>query len=74
MKTLKDILKQRSLSALFQPVMDMTDGTILGYEGLIRGPADSLLHSPVNLFSAAAQQGLALEIEMLSRQIVLAEF
>ena len=74
MKSLQEILKQRSLSALFQPIMDMTDGTILGYEGLIRGPADSPLHSPVNLFGAAKQQGLTLEVEMLCRQVVLESF
>jgi diguanylate cyclase (GGDEF)-like protein len=74
MKTLQDILKQRDLSALFQPVMDFSSGTIFGFEGLIRGPADNPLHSPINLFGAAKQQGLVLEIEMLCRQIVLESF
>jgi len=74
MKTLQDILNQRSLSALFQPIMNISDGTFLGFEGLIRGPADSTLHSPINLFAAAKQQGLSLEIEMLCRQIVLESF
>ncbi len=74
MKTLQDILSQRNLSALFQPIMDLSDGTFLGFEGLIRGPADSPLHSPVNLFAAAKQQGLSLEVEMLCRQIVLESF
>ena len=74
MKTLQDILNQRSLSALFQPVMDISSGTFFGFEGLIRGPADSPLHSPFNLFGAAKQQGLSLEVEMLCRQIVLESF
>jgi diguanylate cyclase (GGDEF)-like protein len=74
MKTLQDILNQRSLSALFQPIMNISDGTFLGFEGLIRGPADSPLHSPGILFAAAKQQGLSLEIEMLCRQIVLESF
>jgi diguanylate cyclase (GGDEF)-like protein len=74
MKTLQDILNQRSLSALFQPIMNISDGTFLGFEGLIRGPADSPLHSPINLFAAAKQQGLSLEVEMLCRQIVLESF
>lgn len=74
MKTLQDILNQRCLSALFQPIMNISDGTFLGFEGLIRGPADSPLHSPSILFAAAKQQGLALEIEMLCRQIVLESF
>jgi len=74
MKTLQDILNQRNLSALFQPIMDISSGTFLGFEGLIRGPANSSLHSPVNLFAAAKQQGLTLELEMLCRQIVLESF
>lgn len=54
--------------------MDMSNGLLLGFEGLIRGPADSPLHAPVNLFDAARQQGLTLEVEMLCRQIVLESF
>lgn len=74
MKTLQEILRQRELFALFQPIMDISSGTFLGFEGLIRGPANSPLHSPINLFAAAKQQGLSLEVEMLCRQIVLEAF
>ncbi len=74
MQTLHEILTKRNLSALFQPVMDLSSGTFLGFEGLIRGPADSPLHSPANLFDAARQQGLALKVEMLCRQVVLETF
>jgi diguanylate cyclase (GGDEF)-like protein len=74
MEALKDILNQRNLSALFQPIMDLSGGSFLGFEGLIRGPANSPLHSPVNLFAAARQHGLSLEVEMLCRQIVLESF
>jgi diguanylate cyclase (GGDEF)-like protein len=71
---LHDIIRQRKLTALFQPLLDLTSGEFIGYEGLIRGPADSPLHSPINLFSAALQQDLSLELEMLCRQIVLETF
>ena len=71
---LHEILYKRNLSALFQPIMDMRSGEIAGYEGLIRGPADSPLHLPFNLFGAALRHGLSLETEMLSRQIVLETF
>jgi len=74
MQTLQEILTQRNLSALFQPIMDFSNGTFLGFEGLIRGPADSPMHSPSSLFGAARQQGLTLEVEMLCRQIVLESF
>jgi diguanylate cyclase (GGDEF)-like protein len=71
---LHEILQQRKLTALFQPILDLTSGEFLGYEGLIRGPADSPLHSPANLFHVAGQQGLSLELEMLCRQVVLETF
>lgn len=74
MTALYEIFQQRKLSALFQPIMDLRSGEIIGYEGLIRGPANSPLHSPINLFGAAQRHGISLEIEILSRQIVLETF
>lgn len=71
---LRDIISRKDLSALFQPIVNMTDGQIAGYEGLIRGPSDSPLHSPVSLFRVAEQNGLMSEIEQVCRQIVLEEF
>ncbi len=74
MSPLREIIEQRRLSALFQPIIDLKSGEFLGFEGLIRGPADSPLHSPINLFGTAARQGLELEVEMLARQTVLEAF
>lgn len=74
MTPLREIIEHRRLNALFQPIIDLRNGEFLGFEGLIRGPADSPLHSPVNLFGAAEQQGLQLEVEMLSRETVLEAF
>lgn len=71
---LHEIIQQRKLTALFQPILNLKTGEFYGYEGLIRGPSNSTLHSPLNLFGAAAQQNLMLEVEMLSRQIVLESF
>ena len=52
----------------------MPTGKIIGYEGLIRGPSDSPLHSPLSLFKAAGQCGLSLELEQLCRQVTLETF
>ncbi|GAO34733.1 diguanylate cyclase/phosphodiesterase with CBSdomains [Sulfuricella sp. T08] len=71
---LREIIAQRRLTALFQPVVLMGNGEIAGYEGLIRGPSDSPLHSPLNLFRAANENGLSVEVEYLSRQVVLESF
>lgn len=71
---LETILQERQLNAIFQPIIHMQSASIIGYEGLIRGPSDSPLHSPVVLFQAARECGLAVEIEYLSRSIVLESF
>ncbi|MFZ4875698.1 GGDEF domain-containing protein [Janthinobacterium sp. Mn2066] len=68
---LHDIINGRKLSALFQPIIHMHSGDIIGYEGLIRGPSDSPLHAPMNLFKVARASGLTLEVEHLCRQVVL---
>ncbi len=68
---LHDILNGRKLNALFQPIIHMHSGDIIGYEGLIRGPSDSPLHAPMNLFKVARASGLTLEVEHLCRQVVL---
>ena len=71
---LKTILEQRSLTAVFQPILDLNNGQFIGFEGLIRGPAGGPLQSPFDLFEAANHHNLSLEIEMLCRQIVLETF
>ncbi|MCC7596363.1 GGDEF domain-containing protein [Janthinobacterium sp. FW305-129] len=71
---LHDILAGRKLSALFQPIIHMHSGDIIGYEGLIRGPSDSPLHAPMNLFKVARAHDLTLEVEHLCRQVVLERF
>ncbi|UGQ49219.1 GGDEF domain-containing protein [Massilia endophytica] len=68
------ILAGRQLSALFQPIVQMQSGEIIGYEGLIRGPSDSPLHSPMRLFEAARVHGLTQEVEFLCRRVVLERF
>ncbi|GGI53327.1 diguanylate phosphodiesterase [Oxalicibacterium solurbis] len=71
---LRDVLLHRRLTPLFQPIVDMQNGQIIGYEGLIRGPSDSPLHSPLNLFKAARACNLSVEVEHLCRRITLEKF
>lgn len=69
-----EILEQRQLNALFQPIINMQRGEIVGYEGLIRGPSDSPLHSPLNLFKVARTNNLSVEVEHMCRRVVLERF
>ena len=71
---LKEVIQHRQLTPLFQPIIRMQSGEIIGYEGLIRGPSDSPLHSPLNLFKVARDCGLSVEVEHLCRRITLEKF
>ena len=68
---LHGIIAERNLHPLFQPIIDMEDMAITGYEGLIRGPSDSPLHSPLSLFKVAMEHGLTVEVEHLCRHVVM---
>ncbi|PWF47829.1 GGDEF domain-containing protein [Massilia glaciei] len=71
---LRKIIDQQNLTALFQPIIHMQSGEIIGYEGLIRGPSDSPLHSPLNLFKVALAANLSVEVEHLCRKVVIEHF
>lgn len=61
--TIEDILQHNLLHAVFQPIIASAELDIVGYEGLIRGPAGSTLESPGALFAAARASGRQLELE-----------
>ena len=50
---LQRIIECRLLSPVFQPIIALDSRRILGYEALIRGPENSPLHTPDQLFSTA---------------------
>ena len=66
-----EIIEQKQLTAYFQPIILLSSGKVFGYEGLIRGPSDSPLHSPLYLFHAAREFGLLMKLESTCRQVVL---
>lgn len=55
---LEHILENARLMTLLQPVLDLVEGRVMGYEALSRGPSNSPLHGPQALFRAAEQHGL----------------
>lgn len=71
---LRQVIERQELTALFQPIIHMQTGEIIGYEGLIRGPSDSPLHSPLNLFRVAQAANLSVEVEHLCRKVVIETF
>jgi diguanylate cyclase (GGDEF)-like protein len=71
---LREVVRTNSLSAVFQPILALGDASVVGFEGLIRGPCNSLLHTPVALFNVARDNDMVAEVEYLSRRIVLETF
>ncbi|MGZ8262265.1 MAG: EAL domain-containing protein [Methylotenera sp.] len=68
------IINERALHSVFQPIVNLSNGNVLGHEGLIRGPEHTNLHSPFNLFKLAMEQNRQYQLELLSLQVTLESF
>ena len=71
---LEDIVENCRLTAVFQPIIDFRTHSYIGFEGLIRGPVGSLLHSPLPLFAAAERHGIRRKLEQACRGTVFRAF
>jgi diguanylate cyclase (GGDEF)-like protein len=68
------ILRYELLSAVFQPIFDLDDGSLLGCEGLIRGPRSTPLHTPDQLFAAADASHRRIDLEIACARVIVREF
>ncbi|AOJ75764.1 EAL domain-containing protein [Burkholderia ubonensis] len=57
------LIADRALAAVFQPIVDLGSGTVIAYEGLIRGPHGTDLELPAALFAQAAREGATIALE-----------
>ena len=64
---LLDILQYRKLQTVFQPIVNLEDKKICAVEALIRGPFESALHRPLNLFSVAEEFDVLYELDNFAR-------
>ena len=69
---LKLVIGGRQLRPAFQPVRHLPDGTIMGYEALIRGPQGSTLEPPTVLFAVAHENEMDVELETLCLETIFA--
>ncbi|KVO51326.1 diguanylate cyclase [Burkholderia ubonensis] len=58
------LIADRALAAVFQPIVDLGSGTVIAYEGLIRGPRGTDLETPAALFAQAAREGATIALEL----------
>ncbi|MBP2661957.1 MAG: diguanylate cyclase/phosphodiesterase, partial [Firmicutes bacterium] len=69
---LEKILNNKDIKAVFQPIVSLLDGNVVGYEALSRGPQGSALERPDDLFAAAEKFNKLWELEFLCRSQALA--
>src|SRR5687767_610680 len=71
---LADLMREGRITTLFQPIVDPRSRAVCGYEALTRGPSDSWLHSPQNLFEAARRAGMKVDLDFLCMQSAFKRF
>jgi EAL domain-containing protein (putative c-di-GMP-specific phosphodiesterase class I)/GGDEF domain-containing protein len=73
-RSLRNLIAERALHAVFQPIYDLAQGRHFACEALIRGPESSALHLPADLFAAAAAEQLTQELEWLAVETAMTQF
>jgi EAL domain-containing protein (putative c-di-GMP-specific phosphodiesterase class I) len=68
---LQDVLLANQIKTVFQPIMDLQRGGLLGFEALSRGPEGTSQYDPLNLFEAAAASDLVFELDRHCRRRAL---
>jgi EAL domain-containing protein (putative c-di-GMP-specific phosphodiesterase class I) len=68
------VIRFDEISIHFQPIVDVTQRAVLGFEALTRGPSHSPLHSPLVLFDIAARCGRLVELERRVVRLIVRRF
>jgi EAL domain-containing protein (putative c-di-GMP-specific phosphodiesterase class I) len=64
---LAGVLAAGAVRAVFQPLVELDGGAVVGYEALARGPAGSRWESPAALFAAAYREELVPRLDWTCR-------
>jgi len=73
-ETIENIITHRAITTVFQPIFDIENEIIVGYEALTRGPANTDLYAPDTLFAQAQAYDLTSELELLCRENAINKF
>ncbi len=69
--SLPELISERAVRSVYQPIVELSGGFTVGYEALARGPAGTPLEAPGALFAEAARRGLTGELDQLCRERAL---
>jgi EAL domain-containing protein (putative c-di-GMP-specific phosphodiesterase class I)/CheY-like chemotaxis protein len=70
-RELRDIIRRKRVTTLFQPIVRARDKSIFGYEILTRGPANSSFRNSDMLFAFARETKLAWALEAIALENAL---
>lgn len=73
-ETIQSIISNKLITTVFQPIFDIENEVIVGYEALTRGPNNTTLYSPDVLFQIAEQYHLLSELDLLCRANAISQF
>lgn len=62
---LHQVIRYEDIRPVFQPIISLRDGAVLGYEALSRGPRGTQLEDPETLFTVAQKCDLLWSLELL---------
>lgn len=68
---LSDVLSNGNIRSVFQPIVDIDNLEVVAYEALSRGPAGSVLESPVRLLAAAYEENRIADLDWACRRSAL---
>ena len=67
----QEVVTGKLLSPVFQPIVDLRTGQVLGFEGLIRPDPKGPLPDTARLFAAAAASGRTVELDLACLEVVV---
>src|SRR6266498_1282792 len=70
-RELRDIIRRKRITTLFQPIVRARDNAVFGYEILTRGPSHSSFRNSDMLFSFARESKLAWALEAIALECAL---
>ncbi len=70
-REIRELIRRGDMHMVYQPILELADRSLVGYEAFVRGPAGSPLERPAMLFSYGDQMGLGHELDRACRQRAL---
>lgn len=68
---IKQIIEEKWIRTVYQPIIQLSDGVIIGYEALSRGPEGSEFENPLALIEAAEDCEMTWDLDWIFRSLAI---